>query len=175
MKKILSGLLVSLFLWQTLITSAATDDCRQYAYGYMSDGKVYMMLAGKKYGPFEDVNQLKFTLERMGPQFKESIRQYMLYNQNGWPDKYVVFREDLGDCNPYVLDMDTVAIWNTKVTALFMRLNDRFKTDSFSYRIALTNALAKVEAKISDAKWSIKTLEILKLIRDRFSAKLRTL
>jgi transketolase C-terminal domain/subunit len=69
MKKIISGIAVFVVLSQTLIVSAADtttiDNCRQYAYGYMSDGKVYMMLASKKYGPFEDVNQLKFTLERM--------------------------------------------------------------------------------------------------------------
>jgi hypothetical protein len=66
MKKIIAGIAVLSFLGQSFIASAATvDNCRQFAYGYMTDGKVYMMLAGKKYGPFEDTEQLKFTIERM--------------------------------------------------------------------------------------------------------------
>jgi hypothetical protein len=99
----------------------------------------------------------------------------MLYNPNGGPDKYLVYRDELGDCNPYVLDMDTVTLWNAKITTLFLQLNDRFAGNPSAYRTALSGALSRVNTLISQGKASAKTLEILKLIRDRFTAKLRTI
>ena len=176
MRKILSGFITLVFLSQMVVTFAATpDNCRQYAYGYMADGKVYMMLAGKKYGPFQDVNQLKFTLERMWPQFAENLKQYMYLDPNGGPDKYVVYRNELGDCNPYVLDMETVTLWNSKVTALFRQLNVRFQNDHWWYKTAMTNAITIVNNRMNSWKGSQKTYEILRLVRDRFVAKLQSL
>jgi hypothetical protein len=134
-----------------------------------------MMLAGKKYGPFEDTEQLKFTIERMWPQFKENLRQYMLYEPNGWPEKYLVFRSELWECNPYTLDMTVIAEWNTKVTNLFQTLNLRFANNIPAYRTALTNAINILQSKIDNKQGSQKTLEILKLVRDRFIVKLKTL
>jgi hypothetical protein len=65
MKKIFSIIALLLFSSQVAFVSAASDNCKSYAYGYMSDGKIYMMLTNRKYGPFDDIDQLKFTLERL--------------------------------------------------------------------------------------------------------------
>lgn len=129
MKKLLSLLVLVSFISVSAPTYAATvvdASCKSYAYGYMADGKVYMMLAGKKYGPFEDMNQLKTTLARLGPRFRDNLKRYMLLDTNGSAEKYLVYRDEIGECNPYDLDMDTVADWNLKITDLFRRLNAKF-------------------------------------------------
>lgn len=149
--------------------------CRSYAYGFMADGKVYMMLAGKKYGPFEDMNQLKITLTRLGPQFRDNLKRYMLLETNGSAEKYLVYRDEIGECNPYELDMDTVADWNLKITDLFRKLNVKFWANINAYRTALYGAIDKVNTKIASGQGSQKTIEILKLIRDRFQKRMENL
>lgn len=173
MKKFLATFILIASLVQS--TYASYDVCRSFAYGYMSDGKVYMMLEGKKYGPFEDMTQFKFTLDRFGPQFKENLKRYMLMEPNGSAEKYLVYRDELGECNPYVLDMDTIASWNAKITALFVKLDARYGNDHYAYRNVLTNALNNINTKLNANAGSQKTLEILKLVRDRIQKKLQSL
>jgi len=55
------------------------------------------------------------------------------------------------------------------------RLNIKFSVNTNSYKTALYNAIDKVNTKINSGQGSQKTMEILKLIRDRFSAKLQSL
>ena len=128
---------------------ADTSSCQGFAYGYMSDGQVYMMLSGKRYGPFETMDQFKFTLQRMGPQFQANLKQYMLYEPSGSAQKYLVYKDQLGDCNPYSLDMETVVAWNAKLDVLFRKLAARFSGNTAGYRTVLANAVNKLNTKMN--------------------------
>jgi len=61
----------------------------------------------------------------------------------------LVFKDELGDCNPYALDMDTIDKWNSKVTATFRKLNVRFAQDKSGYRNALWTAIGNLNNKIN--------------------------